>query len=786
MQLKYISIPALIAAAGGDPWAINQSLQVGRPAQISALANAFHGAGRSTAEADATFDQARRRFEAAWTHENGENPINDAAEVQRAAQALGGQSEQLPKIGAHLEEVAAALAEAQKGGKATIAGLEASLHDLDDMIDQAVRMKADRHLTAADRSALDAFIDTCEEDAVQVTKRALAHLHSIRNSYSQILQKGQSNLATDGYDPARIWGADGHEAETPDSAERDVHDALGGDKAAAARVNGVLGSITPDQLAGKVPLTAEQASVVSQLQAQEHGMSIDALKTAEQRLGDDKRMIGDSWQLMSNPNVAFPKTPLKVGAKQGSDTVRGGAAQLPDSVQQTLDPNQPGWMYADQTRTVADIVKDGNPALQRNTGIDQGLLHKGAMIMTQDWSRNTFDPTVESVFWAAGRDHQAVNWIVNQQGGCDPSTQDFLTNITHHSWSDGGDAAGSLFSWTKDAAGPEAQIAGQTAQTYAGYLGSHSHELLDLPGHHTLGQVDPKLTQAFATGLSPYVSNIAGGTNDLSQYFHTPDANLDVESKLPLAKGIFSVLSTDRDASNIFNGAAIQQIMQDQNRYAEAVAHHVPGAVANDADLQQAATLKGLVDVGVNNAVHAEGLNGAQQASEAYSRKQSAYNTVVKGGGTVLGLAGKTLPPPYNMIGTIGGPALTMGGNALQQDIIGAPPSSTVPNDVVIPHMQDSTAYSQVLDGLVANRVPVALPPQFFVPDVPGDPRSPLHIATYDEYVANCKTITKITPLNDYQFNQALKNTVQGILGDGTVIPHMQHQYDTVTQIPNP
>jgi hypothetical protein len=432
MQLKYINIAGLIAAAGGDPWAMNQTLQVGRPFQISALAAAFHGAGRSSAEADTTFEQARRRFEAAWTHENGKNPINDSAEVQHTAQALGAQSEQLPKIGAHLEEVAAALAEAQKGGKATIAGLEASLQDLDDMIAQAVDMEKDPKLTADDRNALNAFINTCEDDAVEVTKRALDHLHSIRNGYTQILQKGQSNLATDGYDPAQVWGADGHEAETPGAAEGDVHNALGGDKAAAARVNGVLGSITPDQLAGKVPLTPEQASVLSQLQAQEHGMSVDALKTAEQRLDAEKGMIGDSWQLMSNANLTFPKTDTKVGAKQGSDTLKGGFAQLPESVQETL--NAPGWVYADQTHTIADIVKDGNPALQRNTAIDQGLLHKGAQIMTQDWARNTFDPTVEVVFSAAGRDHAAVNWIVNQQGICDQSTQDFLKNITHHAW----------------------------------------------------------------------------------------------------------------------------------------------------------------------------------------------------------------------------------------------------------------------------------------------------------------------------------------------------------------
>lgn len=237
MQRQYISVPGLIGAAGGDPSVINHGLQVGRPAQISAPAGAFHGAGRSTAEADATFEQARRRFQAAWAHENGDNPINDSGEVQRTAQALGAQSEQLPRIGAHLEEVAAALAEAQKGGKATIAALEASLHELDDLSAQAVDMK--QHVrTNEDRHALDELIDSCEYGAVDVTKRAVGELHSIRGTYSPVLQSGQSNLTTDGDDPSRLRGADGHEAQTPDTAERGVHNALGCDKGAAAGVKG--------------------------------------------------------------------------------------------------------------------------------------------------------------------------------------------------------------------------------------------------------------------------------------------------------------------------------------------------------------------------------------------------------------------------------------------------------------------------------------------------------------------------------------------------------------------
>ncbi|OWG25371.1 hypothetical protein B9D06_14830 [Mycobacterium tuberculosis] len=58
MQLRHINIRALIAEAGGDPWAIEHSLHAGRPAQIAELAEAFHAAGRCTAEANAAFEEA--------------------------------------------------------------------------------------------------------------------------------------------------------------------------------------------------------------------------------------------------------------------------------------------------------------------------------------------------------------------------------------------------------------------------------------------------------------------------------------------------------------------------------------------------------------------------------------------------------------------------------------------------------------------------------------------------------------------------------------------------------
>lgn len=621
-------------------------------------------------------------------------------------------------------------------------------------------------------------ITAYERQAIEDTKSALQQIEHVRDDYSHGLQTAEAKVRADGYDLTQVGAVDGHETETPDQAERDVHDALGGNQDSAARVNNVLSSITPEQLAGKVPLTPEQASVLSQLQAQEHGMSIDALNNAEQRLGDQRRMIGDFWQLMSNQNLTFPMTPLTVGAKQGSDMLKGGAEQLPDSVQEVL--NAPTWVMADQTKTIANIVKDGNPELQRNTAIDQGLLHKSAQIMSQfSWSRDTYDPTVEAVFAAAGRDHAAVNWMLNPHASADESDKNFLQYITHHAWSDSGDAAGSLFSWTKDATGPEAQIAGQAAHAYATYLGQDSNELLHLPGNHTLGQIDPKLTQAFADGLAPYVSDIAGAKNDLSQFFAAPDAQENIgQGKFPLAKGIFSVLSTDKTAAQIFGGAAMQQIIQDQNRYAGGIANYVPGAEYTDAPLEHAATLRALINSGLGNAVAAEGINKDQQAAEAYSRKQSIYGSVVKGLGTAAGVGGKALPPPYDLLGKLAGPAVNMASKGLEQDIIGPPRTPSANPDTGLQTLPEGSAYRPVLDGLIANHVPInALPEGFLRPVNPGDPNSPLRIATLEEVTG----LLRYQNLDVYGYDNILSAALRGTIDNDpttAIESHMEKHYN--------
>ena len=209
MGLPYIDEQALVAEAGGDPWAINASLQAGSPLQISNLAGAFHRAGRCTAEAENEFEQARNRFEAAWNHHDGGQPINDSDEVQRVTKSLGAQSLQLPKIAAELEDIAASLADAQKAGAARIATLDAQLKNISDMVTQAVSiLQNDRSLSAGEKDALHALINTCEDDALRDTKAALAELQSIRNGYSDGLQKSLNNLHAEGYDGAPLHGVD--------------------------------------------------------------------------------------------------------------------------------------------------------------------------------------------------------------------------------------------------------------------------------------------------------------------------------------------------------------------------------------------------------------------------------------------------------------------------------------------------------------------------------------------------------------------------------------------------
>lgn len=121
---------------------------------------------------------------------------------------------------------------------------------------------------------------------------------------------------------------------SPQDARDTVEEALAGNKDAAGQVQSVFGSITPDQLAGREPLTPLQASLLSQMQAQQAGLSVEDLEHRGNLLGDRSGIISDSWQLMGNPDVHFPKTGLTPGDLDSPNDMTSGAfSQLPRSVQ---------------------------------------------------------------------------------------------------------------------------------------------------------------------------------------------------------------------------------------------------------------------------------------------------------------------------------------------------------------------------------------------------------------------------------------------------------------------
>ncbi|MXO39739.1 hypothetical protein C6W93_23460 [Mycobacterium kansasii] len=107
------------------------------------------------------------------------------------------------------------MAEAQKSAAGQIAALEAQLGRLDELIGQAVEMEKDIHLSAADRDALDTFVNACEDDAIRDTKAAVGQLEATRNGYSATLQNSLSSLRADGYDPASIQAVEGPQSPVP-------------------------------------------------------------------------------------------------------------------------------------------------------------------------------------------------------------------------------------------------------------------------------------------------------------------------------------------------------------------------------------------------------------------------------------------------------------------------------------------------------------------------------------------------------------------------------------------
>ena len=195
------SVADLTAAAGGDPWKVDDDLRAGDPGAINAQADAYHSAAGCVAEIEDDFVTAKQRFEAGWRHDGAEHPINESPEVTRATAAMNLQKPQLAKIAVDLETVAAALATAQRSSDADIAALDQLLHGIDDSI---TRAKAGNQNTQS-------LLDT----AVAAVRTTLRTVQGVRDGYAGTLASAKSAMtAVTGGTPAGAPGGEGAGAES--------------------------------------------------------------------------------------------------------------------------------------------------------------------------------------------------------------------------------------------------------------------------------------------------------------------------------------------------------------------------------------------------------------------------------------------------------------------------------------------------------------------------------------------------------------------------------------------
>ncbi|WP_197378353.1 putative alpha/beta hydrolase [Mycolicibacterium mengxianglii] len=72
--LRHLSAASLAAAAGGDPWQVDDEIQAGDPGEISGLAEAFHQAGGHLKDAGDHFNIAKKQFWDSWDRKDTSTP----------------------------------------------------------------------------------------------------------------------------------------------------------------------------------------------------------------------------------------------------------------------------------------------------------------------------------------------------------------------------------------------------------------------------------------------------------------------------------------------------------------------------------------------------------------------------------------------------------------------------------------------------------------------------------------------------------------------------------------
>lgn len=568
---------------------------------------------------------------------------------------------------------------------------------------------------------------------------------------------------------------DGEKADaepTPEQVEDLVRDALAGDQEAAGQVDDILDSIDPEQLQPQrvdpdnpdatvppQPLSPTQAEVISQMQRQMSKMSLDDMTKLKNDLGDHGDILGDSMQVMSDPDVKFPVKGDGLFLPEEMDTkIQSGSAELlPDSVQQAMnavpvtrdypmDPESttPVTKYpsGDDLRKVSELIYAGDAKLQQGSELDRTMMNRAIDVIhggdqqSKDhmwgWPNEQSDAIAQDILKSAGRDT-----VVDHDLFTGPNGADNIKAISEHNWADDGQAARTVTDWIDDAANPEISTvdqqlrAGETAQALANYLGNPDNKLLNLEnsglggGTETLGNRNHLLVQSYAESLIPYQGEMVG-EDKMPGFSALEDPS---GSDLPLTRQLFAVIDSDETAAKNFNAHAFDQISQFQEDFARAatLGPSIDPSDQGSQGMARAGTLAGLVEGGAMMEAKARGEDALQSAESAYKLKEAAL-------GHLVGLG--TDQVPY-----AGGLIDAMGKDRFIQSMLGGRPTLETVGEqshVVLrgdQYYQNLATYTMA-DALVDQRPGGPMPPaEWMTPD--GHLKTPEQVLAEPNGAAN-------------------------------------------------
>lgn len=303
--------------------------------------------------------------------------------------------------------------------------------------------------------------------------------------------------------------------------------------------------------------------------------------------------LADALQVMSNPQIGTAATLDEGQSPRTPD--RGGMVQLPTSVQ-TLLTEKPYKSNNTSPRAGAaggvidvprigefnaltDLLGDGNARLAEGTDVDRGLLKQGAEIAANHdntlLGTNAGSPTAnelaDRLLSRGGIDNAAVhdlltgeNMQVTVTAGGTYNADSRVAGLLNHDWKGNETGISTVITTAGEFATSNDPIqrlqAGQSADVLASYVDKHADELLHIStydGVKSLGVVNPEMTQALASALSPYIPDMVGVRENL---LHTDgfDSNFTPSD----VKNVFAVIDSNKDAAVTFNASAYAAISQ--------------------------------------------------------------------------------------------------------------------------------------------------------------------------------------------------------------------------------